>query len=1246
MRIWVDGQCFQSGSSVRGIGRYVVNLLRALASNRDVDITISLNGSMQSEAVAARAYLARELPAVNIVIWYGLARSGEAHFGYTEERQTDERILVQHINDIAPDIALSASPFEGEGDAAVAFVDTRGVICKTACIFYDAIPHRYQEHYLNSEQKEKFYKRRLSSIANFDLVLCISEFAFSEYVDIFDKRNAVVIGCGLSREFSNYLNDVPTAALGAVSELNPAGREYVLCVGGIDWRKNVATLVNAMARVPQCISGNIDLILAGDIKHASSSIQELWSNLGLNPDNLVLTGWIADDRLVELYRGAAVVVQPSIMEGFGLTALEAMAVGAPILAGNAGAVPEVIERHDLLFDPLVAPELASKILRIMADKEYREQIISFGYERAKLFSWDRTAQIAYESMHSLLIDSSFDAVPLRAQFLPASRLIMDVSSTARSPVMSGIQRVIHRLSKSLVDLNQSRSNQTVLSYCQDTRGWFSVSEIRKELISTSPFCLLEMGQSDTYLLFDSSWGFIEGQRPRLTEALVQGQQVVHGIHDLGPLTMPAMTDIGMPPAFRRWIEFVLGHSTGVICVSRAVADEFYELIRAIKLPRPMKIGYLPLGGDFAEQQPDPGWLVDIIKRPTFLMVGTIEPRKGYPVALAAFTKLWAEDHDINLLIVGKSGWDTRLLRERIAAHPEYDRRLFVRTGISDSQLRAAYGHAVALVMTSYLEGFGLPIAEAGRLGCPAILSDIPVFREVAASGPGVRFFRLADAADLANQIREALACGFERPQSQTDVFPSWQASAQALHEIIFSDNWYRRYEPVEIAPNTKLDSIGEVHMTAALSEQDREHSLRCIEGPLLSDDGTELRFVIAVRNEGSAIWSSYSLIGNILKVNLGSHIYADNDICLDYENPRTPVPFVVCPGQEVWLPVRVSTDWLARGAKEVGVELVQEAVAWFGKSLRLNIMQSQDYAGGGESVGDALTLRPQLFRGPFGKDIKNEQYFIFSAFNFSANIIRFHNVMGGTAVSVALSDECGNALQGSWLVNSFSEIEPFGYGFICVYIAGHAAARAKALNLRFHGTDGRTNVWELDLKTLKFASTAEPKPLDDPATDARPDSRFSVLTTQTESYSIESCNDVSIASRRVEILFRADELNVAVRGFHQPEPTHTWMANQEGEINLEGFGLCIDKISRLEFTVKSAEGLSVPQEVTIWLDERKLGQMVVSPDMMTHVLEIQPNESTSKVASFLRLRALQARREDGGERDLSICLVRLSVVTS
>jgi glycosyltransferase involved in cell wall biosynthesis len=186
-------------------------------------------------------------------------------------------------------------------------------------------------------------------------------------------------------------------------------------------------------------------------------------------------------------------------------------------------------------------------------------------------------------------------------------------------------------------------------------------------------------------------------------------------------------------------------------------------------------------------------LQEFSARPSFLMVGTLEPRKGHPEVLDAFERLWSAGVDVNLVIVGREGWkglpdDMRrnipATVKRLANHPQKGKRLFWLDGISDEYLDEVYRACACLISASYGEGFGLPIIEAAHHSVPLLLRDIPVFREVA--GEHAVYFTSDNGEQLANAVQEWLALHERRqvPESDKISFLTWAQSASNLGTLI------------------------------------------------------------------------------------------------------------------------------------------------------------------------------------------------------------------------------------------------------------------------------------------------------------------------------------------------------------------------------------------------------------------------------------------------------------------------------
>jgi glycosyltransferase involved in cell wall biosynthesis len=168
------------------------------------------------------------------------------------------------------------------------------------------------------------------------------------------------------------------------------------------------------------------------------------------------------------------------------------------------------------------------------------------------------------------------------------------------------------------------------------------------------------------------------------------------------------------------------------------------------------------------------------------MVGTIEPRKGYRQALAAFELLWTQQTDISLVIVGKQGWMVEDLIAELRSHPEMGKRLFWLDIVDDALLGALYSRAALLLLASEGEGFGLPVIEAARHGTPILVRDLAVFREVA--GNHAIYFSGTDANALCRALLGTLTEAAARRLSSTGMrISTWEESCAALIDVVLHD---------------------------------------------------------------------------------------------------------------------------------------------------------------------------------------------------------------------------------------------------------------------------------------------------------------------------------------------------------------------------------------------------------------------------------------------------------------------------
>jgi glycosyltransferase involved in cell wall biosynthesis len=281
----------------------------------------------------------------------------------------------------------------------------------------------------------------------------------------------------------------------------------------------------------------------------------------------------------------------------------------------------------------------------------------------------------------------------------------------------------------------------------------------------------------------------------------RGVSVNFLIHDLLPVLRPEFFPPGVDASHAAWLACIAQNADRLVCISGAVAQETREWLAAqpqagVRRPEFRVVHH---GADIGapsvatSTQPLAPVLTQLAAAPSFLMVGTIEPRKGHLQALAAFEQLWREGAQLNLVIVGHEGWkplaaaERRTIPQIVAAlehHPELGKRLFWLKGIDDAMLQQVYQASVCLLAPSEGEGFGLPLIEAARCGLPVIARDIPVFREVA--GGGAFYFSGMEGASLAEAVRAWLELHADgvHPAPSGMKWNTWQQNAEALMAIL------------------------------------------------------------------------------------------------------------------------------------------------------------------------------------------------------------------------------------------------------------------------------------------------------------------------------------------------------------------------------------------------------------------------------------------------------------------------------
>lgn len=190
----------------------------------------------------------------------------------------------------------------------------------------------------------------------------------------------------------------------------PLGCPYLIYAGSERPRKNLGRLLEAFAEVKKEFPA-LKLVKVGEAGRNlkfRQSIRAKIKKLGLEKE-VVFVGHPEDEKLAEYYSGASCLVYPSLYEGFGFPPLEAMACGCPVVASRVSSIPEVVGNAGLLFEPHNVEEMATAIRRALTDEELRKRLISRGFERARNFTWEKTAEKTWRVYRCLMENISRQA---------------------------------------------------------------------------------------------------------------------------------------------------------------------------------------------------------------------------------------------------------------------------------------------------------------------------------------------------------------------------------------------------------------------------------------------------------------------------------------------------------------------------------------------------------------------------------------------------------------------------------------------------------------------------------------------------------------------------------------------------------------------------------------------------------------------------------------------------------------------
>lgn len=264
----------------------------------------------------------------------------------------------------------------------------RDISAKKVVTIYDVCFLDYPEY--TTEANRLFcYKGTLDSMLFADKIIAISEYTKKRLLHFFpfvNPEKIEVVYCGNRDTLLRERNKVQL-----IHRFGLEAQEYFLAVGTIEPRKNYTTLLKAYKLYKENTSHYNKLCIAGGYGWMEDNFKQKIADLGLTED-VIVTGYVSDEELANLYRHCFAFVYPTWYEGFGLPVLEAMNFGRPVIASNVTSIPEITGDAAILTTPGDVEALAEGMRRLEEDSALRVELSEKMERRLDYFSWERAAE--------------------------------------------------------------------------------------------------------------------------------------------------------------------------------------------------------------------------------------------------------------------------------------------------------------------------------------------------------------------------------------------------------------------------------------------------------------------------------------------------------------------------------------------------------------------------------------------------------------------------------------------------------------------------------------------------------------------------------------------------------------------------------------------------------------------------------------------------------------------------------------
>jgi len=561
------------------------------------------------------------------------------------------------------------------------------------------------------------------------------------------KKDLMLTGIDANKIICAYPgidNEPFTQNPGIIQSVFGTNKKCILFYGRYGKTKGINVLLQAISLAQNNFPQDI---FFGIITDKPNEAKRDRDKLNISSNLVNISDKLPRKDLLGCVKNALFVVVPSLTEGFGFTTAETCNLETPIVASNAGSLPEVVSGRYLIFNNGDPVDLQEKIKQALKNQ--------FKKTPKKTFLWSKTVkdiESAYKSVLTKKIGIVCD--PMDLNFKGITNYVNNLIEHICQQNLDFELYLIH-LDKNPIIEQLAQKNPAIIDIIIPTKKFPFSYEYRK--IISLPQKVRELNLDIIHETANAGGNmFFHNNTKQITT-----------IHDITPITHPEWHTLQNWFRNKLLIKYTLKNSVEIITVSNDVKN---QLVKRYNVD-PNKIKTIYLAGNKILKNTTPERLnLPIKPRKYILSVSTIEPRKNFERLSKAFSIL---DTDFKLVIAGKWGWKSEKIKQNYLSG-KYENVVY--TGeINNNQLAWLYKNAYAFCMPSLDEGFGMPIIEASEFDLPILCSNIPVFKEVTSDKDF--YFNPMDVMDIKEKMEQFLKEKIKSTPKKIDSKFNWENTA-------------------------------------------------------------------------------------------------------------------------------------------------------------------------------------------------------------------------------------------------------------------------------------------------------------------------------------------------------------------------------------------------------------------------------------------------------------------------------------